>query len=80
MKLQSPTREELINMRQCHGLTQIHAAAIAMSSLRTWQYWERGDHVMHPAIWRYVQIVVRALARRTNEAKPQSQSTIGDDI
>ena len=49
MKLQSPTREELINMRQCHGLTQIHAAAIAMSSLRTWQYWERGDHADAPS-------------------------------
>jgi hypothetical protein len=78
VKLQSPTRKELINLRQCHRLTQIEAAALALSSLRAWQYWERGDHVMHPAIWRYVQIVVRALVRRTNEAKPQSPSTIGD--
>lgn len=77
MKLQNPTRDDLINLRQCHGLTQIQAAALALSSLRAWQGWEGGEHVMHPAIWRYLQIVVRALTRRTNEAKPPSRSTIG---
>jgi hypothetical protein len=75
MKPQSPTREELIRLRKWHRLTQTQAAALALSSLRAWQYWERGEHLMHPAIWRYTKIAARACAPRLAEAKAQQLST-----
>jgi DNA-binding transcriptional regulator YiaG len=78
LKLNNPTRQDLKDLRSCYHLTQTEAAVLALSSLRTWQYWERGEHVMHRAIWQYLQIVARALARRRTEAKPQSLSTFGD--
>src|ERR1019366_5315378 len=78
LKLDNPTGEELKALRSCYDLTQIQAAGLALSSLRAWQGWEGGEHLMHGAIWRYVQIAARALALRMTEAKPQS--TIGDDI
>lgn len=80
LKLDNPTGQDLKDLRSYYDLTQIEAAVLACSSLRAWQYWERGEHPMPRAIWRYVQIAARVFARRTNEAKPQSQSTIGDGI
>jgi hypothetical protein len=75
MKLNSPTREDLKDLRSRYHLTQTEAAALALSSLRTWQYWERGEHVMHPAIWRYAKIAARACAPRVAEAKAQTLPT-----
>ena len=80
MKSQSPTREDLICLRECHRLTQRRAARLVFSSLRAWQYWERGEHLMHPAIWRYAQLAARRRTRLIAEAKAKAQSlpTIGD--
>jgi len=69
MKPKSPTREELIRLRECYRLTQRRAARLAFTSLRSWQNWESGEHLMHPAIWRYVQMAARYRARRLAEAK-----------
>jgi hypothetical protein len=80
MKPKSPTREELIRLRECHRLTQRRAARLVFSSLRAWQYWERGEHLMHPAIWRYAQLAARRRTRLIVEAKAKAQllPTIGD--
>jgi len=64
LKLDNPTGEDLKDLRRRYHLTQTDAAVLACSSLRTWQHWEAGVHLMNPAIWRYLQIVLRALARR----------------
>ena len=80
MKTKSPTREELIRLRECHRLTQRRAARLVCSSVRAWQYWESGKHLMHPAIWRYAQLAARRRTRLIAEAKAKAQSlpTIGD--
>ena len=80
MKPQSPTPEELMNLRECHRLTQRRAARLVCSSVRAWQYWESGKHLMHPAIWRYAQLAARRRTRLVAEAKAKAQSlpTIGD--
>ena len=80
MKPQNPKPEELINLRECHRLTQRRAARLVFSSLRAWQYWERGEHLMHPAIWRYAQLAARRRTRLIAEAKAKAQllPTIGD--
>jgi hypothetical protein len=80
MKPQSPKPEELINLRECHRLTQRRAARLVFSSLRAWQYWEGGKHLMHPAIWRYAQIAARRRTRLIAEAKAKAQllPTVGD--
>jgi hypothetical protein len=70
MKSQSPTREDLICLRECHRLTQRRAARLVFSSLRAWQYWERGEHLMHPAIWRYAQLAARRRTRLNVEVRP----------
>lgn len=60
----SPIPGDLRDFRKRHRLTQADAARLAISGLRTWAAWEGGDHAMHPAIWRYVQLAARARARR----------------
>jgi DNA (cytosine-5)-methyltransferase 1 len=47
----SPTPEQIRQVRELAGLSQTQAAAIVHASLRTWQHWEAGDRVMHPAFW-----------------------------
>ena len=32
-------------------MTQLDAAKLVYSGLRSWQHWEDGDRRMHPAIW-----------------------------
>ncbi len=53
--MKSPKRSELIAFRAVWGLSQTAAAKLAGSSLRAWQYWEAGEHPMHPAIWDSLQ-------------------------
>jgi DNA-binding transcriptional regulator YiaG len=50
----NPKPADLIAFREEHGLSQGAAAALAYSSLRTWQNWEAGERRMHPAIWAWV--------------------------
>ncbi len=75
---QSPTPEELTNMRRRYSLTQRRAARLVCSSVRSWQYWERGEHQMHPAIWRYAKFAARWREQHLAKAKAKHASTLAD--
>lgn len=47
----NPTPDEIAGMRINAGLTQLQAANVVHSALRSWQHWENGDRRMHPAIF-----------------------------
>ncbi|MCD2453545.1 MAG: helix-turn-helix domain-containing protein [Methylicorpusculum sp.] len=49
--MQSPSTEQIKKSRMDAGLTQSQAASLIYSELRTWQHWEKGDRVMHPAFF-----------------------------
>jgi hypothetical protein len=59
-----PTPQEVLALRSQHHLSQSAAAALAYSSLRSWQHWEAGTWKMHPAIWRWVQHELAGRARQ----------------
>ncbi len=48
----SPSSTRIKKLRSCAQLTQSQAAAISHSALRSWQDWESGRRLMHPAIFR----------------------------
>ncbi len=50
--MESPTPDEIKEARLAAGLTQEQAAnKIFSDSYRSWQNYELGERVMHPAIW-----------------------------
>lgn len=51
----NPRPEEIRALRESYGLSQTAAAAMAYSTLRSWQNWEAGTVRMHPAIWMWWQ-------------------------
>ena len=55
----SPTPEEIRQARELAGLSQTQAAETVHAGLRSWQHWEAGDRVMHPAFWELFQIKIR---------------------
>jgi DNA-binding transcriptional regulator YiaG len=46
-----PTKDEVKAARKEAKLTQAKAAAVVHVALQSWQRWEQGDHIMHPAYW-----------------------------
>ena len=55
----SPSPAEIRQARELAGLSQAQAAALVHAGLRSWQHWEAGDRVMHPAFWELFQIKTR---------------------
>jgi len=50
--MKSPTPKQVKKAREAAGLTKEQAAnKIFSESYRTWQNYELGDRIMHPAIW-----------------------------
>ncbi|MFZ2172347.1 MAG: hypothetical protein WAW61_22265 [Methylococcaceae bacterium] len=47
--MNSPTPDQIKQARKDAGLTKSQAADIVSSSLRAWQYWEKGDRAMPKA-------------------------------
>ena len=47
----SPTPGEVKAARLEAGLSQPAAGALIYCSFRTWQEWESGKNIMHPALW-----------------------------
>lgn len=54
----SPTPEEIRAARLTAGLTVRQACEMVHASPRSWQNYEAGDRVMHPAIWELFRIKV----------------------
>jgi transcriptional regulator with XRE-family HTH domain len=79
MKPQSPKPEELKQLRERHNLTQSRAARLVFSSLRAWQYYESGDHLMHPIIWAYAKYAARRRDEKLEEARARIASTPGQE-
>ncbi len=52
----NPTPDEIRAARERAGLTQDEAAALVLSTLRSWQRYEYGERRMHPAIWELFRI------------------------
>lgn len=68
-----PTPTDILAARQRAGHTQAQAAACALSSLRAWIKWERGEHPMPAPVWalyrlRTGQITLARLDRETAHA------------
>ena len=55
----NPSPAEIRQARELAGLSQTQAAALVHAGLRSWQHWEAGDRVMHPAFWELFQIKTR---------------------
>ena len=55
----NPPPTEIRQAREAAGLSQTQAAAIVHAGLRSWQHWEAGDRVMHPAFWELFQIKIQ---------------------
>jgi len=50
--MKSPTPKKVKEAREAAGLTQKQAAEkIFSDSYRSWQNYESGERIMHPAIW-----------------------------
>lgn len=48
--------------RAALGITQREASIYAKTTLRSWQQWEQGHRLMHPAIWSYFLIATAPLS------------------
>jgi DNA (cytosine-5)-methyltransferase 1 len=46
-----PTPADVIAARQRAGMTQSEAARTVHADLRSWQKWESGERMMHPAFF-----------------------------
>lgn len=55
-KKNSPTPQEVKELRESLKLTQTQAAEVIYCSLRGWQQWEEGVRKMHPAFWELFKI------------------------
>ena len=51
-----PTAAQILAARTAAGLTQTEAAALILSTLRTWQDWEAGARRMHPGLYQLFAI------------------------
>lgn len=51
MAIKSPSKRAITKARNAAGLSKAEAAASIRVAVRTWQQYERGDRVMHPAFW-----------------------------
>lgn len=49
--MSEPTPAEVRAARDAAGLTQAQAAALALSSVRTWAKWESGERRISPPAW-----------------------------
>ncbi len=49
--MKTPTPEEIKAARIKAGLSQERSAEIVGREMRTWQYWENGDHNMPKGLW-----------------------------
>lgn len=56
----NPTPDEIVGERFNARLTQMEAARLIHSTLRTWQDWEAGKARMHPGLWELFRIKTRA--------------------
>jgi DNA-binding transcriptional regulator YiaG len=68
----APSPAEIAAARQAAGFTLFHSAELMHVNIRTWQKWESGESVMHPAFWELYRIKV---AR--SRAKAQSLAQAG---
>lgn len=58
--MNSPTPQQVRELRHKYHLTQSAAAAVIYSNLRTWQEWESGRNHMHPAMWELFKLKVKS--------------------
>jgi DNA-binding transcriptional regulator YiaG len=56
MSVDSPTPEQIKQIRMDAGLTQAQAAETIYCSLGAWQKWELGSREMHPAFFELFKI------------------------
>jgi DNA-binding transcriptional regulator YiaG len=53
---ESPTPEQIYEIRQKFGWTQSEAAALVWVTLRGWQWWESGKRKMPIGLWELLLI------------------------
>lgn len=54
--MKSPTPEEIKELRKAHNLRQSDVAEALHVTLRTVQFWEKGDRECSPANWELLQL------------------------
>ncbi len=74
IKEQSPTPQELRDLRHKLGLTQLEAANILTVSRRTWEAWEQttrtGTHRdMDPKLYKLFLLLTKSMQRPRNARK-----------
>lgn len=60
-KLESPSADQLIAKRKAVGWSQSFSAKLVGCSLRSWQNWEAGVHIMSPGLWKLYLAEVEAV-------------------
>lgn len=60
-----PTPEQIKDARIQAGLSQLGAAELIYSKMRTWQDWEAGIAKMHEGLWELFQI--KTISQRAQE-------------
>lgn len=57
-QIESPSPDDIRNMRTESGLTQADASAMVHNTERAWRAWEAGVNSMPPGLWELFHIKV----------------------
>lgn len=63
----NPTPSQIREARDNAGISQLSAAELIHSALRTWQDWEAGKARMHPGLWELFLIKLKVEVNHGNQ-------------